>query len=77
MSIKVTVTPKNLLVWGATYAVKDQIQDLGGVWSPTEGIWKLPPLLDSATIYTLLNAELNIAKSRAVALAKAQALGKN
>ena len=77
MSIKVTVTPKNLLVWGATYAVKDQIKELGGVWSPTDGLWKLSPLLDSGTIYTLLNTELDIAKNRAVALAKAQALRKN
>jgi len=77
MSINVALTSKNLLVWGPTYAIKQQIQDLGGTWSPTEGLWKLSPLLDSVTIYTRLNAELNIAKNRAVALAKAQALGKN
>jgi hypothetical protein len=77
MSINVVLTSKYLLVWGATYAIKEQIQDLGGRWSPTEGLWKLSPLLDSVTISTMLNAELDIAKARAIALAKAQALGKN
>ena len=72
MNIYVTITPKNLLVWGATYAIRDQISALGGMWSPTDNFWKLP-LLDASTIHTQLNADLKIAKANAVALAKAQA----
>ena len=69
MNVYVTVTPNNLLVWGATYAIREQISALGGRWSPTEQIWKLP-LLDAATVDTQLNADLKIAKANAIALAR-------
>ena len=61
-----------MLVWGATYAVKEQINALGGIWIPNENLWKLP-LLDSVAVLEYLNAELKDAKAKAVTLAKAQA----
>lgn len=70
--INITVRPNNILVWGATYPVKEQISALGGVWIPNENIWKLP-LLDSVAVQEYLNAELKQAKAKAIALAKAQA----
>lgn len=69
MRINVTVTPKNLLIWGATYGISEQIKALGGIWSPTEGIWKLPPILDPNAIYIQLNSDLTVAKANAIALA--------
>ena len=72
MNIYVTVTPKYLLVWGATYAIREQISALGGRWSPTDNFWKLP-LLDAAIVHTQLNADLTIAKANAIAQARLQA----
>ena len=70
--INITLRPNNILVWGATYAVKEQINALGGVWIPNENLWKLP-LLDSVAVLVYLNADLKVAKAKAIELAKAQA----
>ena len=70
--INITLRTNSMLVWGATYAVKEQINALGGIWIPNENLWKLP-LLDSVAVLEYLNAELKDAKAKAVTLAKAQA----
>ena len=70
--INITLRPTSMLVWGATYAVKEQINALGGIWIPNENLWKLP-LLDSVAVLEYLNAELKDAKAKAITLAKAQA----
>lgn len=66
MSINLVVVKNNLILWGATYIIRDQIESLGGKWDSKLSVWKLPLLDVDATRKklneALFNAKTNIQK---------------
>ena len=63
MSINVTLLNNNLIVWGATYEIREYIESLGGIRDSKLGVWKLP-LLDVEQTKKKLNDALIIAKEK-------------
>jgi len=65
MSVHVTQANNRLMVWGATYGIRDQIEELGGRWDPKFGVWKLP-LLDIDLVRKKLTDALEFVKAAAI-----------
>ena len=63
MSINDTLLNNNLIVWGTTYEIREQIESLGGIRDSKLGVSKLPPL-DVEETKKKLNDALNIAKEK-------------